>query len=92
MLIQQLARGGFALNLFAAIGQAVTQIAQAIHTISVPSNAQTVGSGANMQRLRRALRIRFPLILDEYVIGSFLQKLPSGARHPGRALSYLHLL
>jgi LPS export ABC transporter permease LptG len=25
-----------------------------------------------MQRLRRALRIRFPLILDEYVMGSFL--------------------
>ena len=72
MLIQQLARGGFALNLFAAIGQAVTQIAQAI-TDKRTSNAQTVGSGANMQRLRRALRIRFPLILDEYVIGSFLR-------------------
>jgi len=26
-----------------------------------------------MQRLRRALRIRFPLILDEYVMGSFLR-------------------
>ena len=26
-----------------------------------------------MQRIRRALRIRFPLILDEYVMGSFLR-------------------
>ncbi len=26
-----------------------------------------------MQRLRRALRIRFPLILDEYVVGGFLR-------------------
>ena len=35
--------------------------------------AQHLGDGAIMQRVRRALRIRFPLILDEYVMGSFLR-------------------
>ena len=35
--------------------------------------ANHIGDGALMQRLRRALRIRFPLILDEYVMGSFLR-------------------
>ncbi len=40
---------------------------------SGPPRARHVGDGAVMQRLRRALRIRFPLILDEYVMGSFLR-------------------
>jgi hypothetical protein len=32
-----------------------------------------------MQRLRRALRIRFPLILDEYVMGGFLRNFVTGS-------------
>ena len=69
ILIQQLARGGIALNLVAGAGQALNRLAQAV-TRKRPSNQHS--NGATMQRLRRALRIRFPLILDEYVMRSFL--------------------
>ena len=71
-LIQQMTRGGFALNFFARAGQRLTAWADRLGS-EHPSAAQTMGDGAIMQRLRRALRIRFPLILDEYVMGGFLR-------------------
>ncbi len=72
LLIQQLARGGFALNVVAGLYQGISRMAGAvIRRRSSPARA--VGDGAAMQRLRRALRIRFPLILDEYVMGGFLR-------------------
>ena len=72
LLIQQLARGGFALNLFAGLSQALSRLFDSIiHKRT--SSLQGIGDGAAMQRLRRALRIRFPLILDEYVVGGFLR-------------------
>ena len=72
LLIQQIARGGFALNLVAALNQGISRIAGAV-TRRRTSSTHTIGDAAGMQRLRRALRIRFPLILDEYVMGSFLR-------------------
>jgi len=72
LLIQQMARGGLALNLIASAGQALTRLVNRIGRKTAPQPA-TIGDGAAMQRLRRALRIRFPLILDEYVMGSFLR-------------------
>jgi LPS export ABC transporter permease LptF len=71
-LIQQMARGGFALNFFARAGQRLTAWADRLAS-DHPSTAPAMGDGAMMQRLRRALRIRFPLILDEYVMGGFLR-------------------
>jgi LPS export ABC transporter permease LptG/LPS export ABC transporter permease LptF len=72
LLIQQMARGGVALNLLSSIGQALTRLVDRV-THKRPASLQTIGDGAAMQRIRRALRIRFPLILDEYVMGSFLR-------------------
>jgi LPS export ABC transporter permease LptG/LPS export ABC transporter permease LptF len=72
LLIQQMTRGGVALNLLSSIGQSLTRVVDRI-TRKRSANVQTIGDGAGMQRLRRALRIRFPLILDEYVMGSFLR-------------------
>ena len=72
LLIQQLARGGFALNLFAGVSQAISRLFDSIIRKRA-SSQQGIGDGAAMQRLRRALRIRFPLILDEYVVGGFLR-------------------
>ncbi len=70
LLIQQLSRGGIALNLVASAGTALGNLATRLR----PSSRSTIeGSGAAMRRLRRALRIRFPLILDEYVMGSTLR-------------------
>ncbi len=70
LLLQQLSRGGFALNLVASAGSAIGKL----FSKARPSRPEgSFGSGARMQRLRRALRIRFPLILDEYVMGNFLR-------------------
>jgi LPS export ABC transporter permease LptG/LPS export ABC transporter permease LptF len=71
-LIQQMSRGGAALNLFATLGQWLTRVAGRLGSNSA-GRARASGDGAAMQRLRRALRIRFPLILDEYVMGGFFR-------------------
>jgi LPS export ABC transporter permease LptG/LPS export ABC transporter permease LptF len=72
VLIQQISRGGFALHLLSSTGQTLTQLIDRLGSKRA-AHTQTIGDGAVMQRLRRALRIRFPLILDEYVMGSFLR-------------------
>jgi LPS export ABC transporter permease LptG/LPS export ABC transporter permease LptF len=71
LLIQQMARGGFALNLIATFSQFLNTCIARFK--ARPVNGHTTGEGAAVQRLRRALRIRFPLILDEYVMGAFLR-------------------
>ncbi len=76
LLLQQISRGGAVLELFANLGQAFTKLFDRIRRNTAAGDqlrAQHVGDGAVMQRIRRALRIRFPLILDEYVMGSFLR-------------------
>jgi LPS export ABC transporter permease LptG/LPS export ABC transporter permease LptF len=72
LLIQQMARGGAALNLLSALGAGVSKLTQRFSS-RARTSGPTIGDGAAMQRLRRALHIRFPLILDEYVMGSFLR-------------------
>ena len=72
LLIQQISRGGFALHLISSAGQSLTQLTDRLGS-KRPARVPTMGDGAIMQRLRRALRIQFPLILDEYVMGSFLR-------------------
>jgi LPS export ABC transporter permease LptG/LPS export ABC transporter permease LptF len=76
LLLQQIARGGAVLELFANLGHAFTKLFDRMRRNTATGDqlrAQHVGDGAIMQRLRRALRIRFPLILDEYVMGTFLR-------------------
>jgi LPS export ABC transporter permease LptG/LPS export ABC transporter permease LptF len=76
LLIQQIARGGFALDLISTAGHAFNRFLQFCTRKRGPHAHhphRTLGDGAGMQRLRRALRIRFPLILDEYVMGTFLR-------------------
>ena len=76
LLLQQISRGGAVIELFASVGHAFSKLFDRIrskHTSIHQPSGQPVGDGAVMQRIRRALRIRFPLILDEYVMGSFLR-------------------
>jgi LPS export ABC transporter permease LptG/LPS export ABC transporter permease LptF len=75
-LIQQMSRGGLALDVVTRGGLALAGVAGRVQALvrgrdSERSSARVEGEG--MQRLRSALRIRFPLILDEYVMGSFLR-------------------
>jgi LPS export ABC transporter permease LptG/LPS export ABC transporter permease LptF len=71
-LIQQLSRGGIALNAFSSIGNSLAKFFNRLFRIR-PGEPGAVGSGDRLRRLRRAVRARFPLILDEYVMGSFLR-------------------
>jgi LPS export ABC transporter permease LptG/LPS export ABC transporter permease LptF len=76
LLLQQMSRGGAVLELFANVGHAFTKLFDRMRRNTAAGDqlrAQHIGDGAIMQRIRRALRIRFPLILDEYVMGSFLR-------------------
>ena len=76
LLLQQISRGGAVLELFANLGHAFTKLLNRMRRNTAAGDqlrAQPLGDGAIMQRIRRALRIRFPLILDEYVMGSFLR-------------------
>jgi LPS export ABC transporter permease LptG/LPS export ABC transporter permease LptF len=71
LLIQQMSRGGFAVDL---VANAASSIARGFDRMRHKRAAnQSIGDGAVMQRLRRALRVRFPLILDEYVMGGFVR-------------------
>jgi LPS export ABC transporter permease LptG/LPS export ABC transporter permease LptF len=69
VLVQQLTHGGFFLDLFASMGQGLNKLWLRVRPARIGAAESTSGS-ERMRRLRRALRIRFPLILDEYVMGN----------------------
>ncbi len=73
-LIQQISSGGAALTAIASLGTAIRR-PKTDPTTGAPTNIQEAFafSTGPMQRLRRALHARFPLILDEYVMSSFVQ-------------------
>ena len=75
LLIQQISRGGAAREVVASIGNGLTKLFDRLRTRRSSNfiDDQHTADGALMQRIRRALRIRFPLLLDEYVMGSFLR-------------------
>ena len=72
VLIQQMSSGGAVLSYVASLGPSMRKphATKERQELAAPSNGR---SGAPMQRLRVALHSRFPLILDEYVMGSFLR-------------------
>lgn len=74
LLIQQMTRGGIALNLLSSCGLALNKLTSRLFR---RRDSETGGAGLSatdsFRRLRRALRSRFPLILDEYVMGGFLR-------------------
>jgi LPS export ABC transporter permease LptF/LPS export ABC transporter permease LptG len=71
LLIQQLSRGGVALSVLSSCGQAFGRFFRRFGG-SKQGFEVSVASGFT-QRVRRSLHIRFPLILDEYVMRSFVQ-------------------
>jgi LPS export ABC transporter permease LptG len=73
LLIQQLARGGFAIHLISGFSASAGRLFDRILRRRRSTIAARVHSSKSSQRLRRALHIRFPLILDEYVMGSALR-------------------
>jgi LPS export ABC transporter permease LptG len=70
LLIQQLSRGGLAINFVSGFGAWCVGIFNRFVYSRQSSATAREHSNKGSQRLRRALHIRFPLILDEYVMGS----------------------
>ena len=75
LLIQQVSRGGLAVNVVSGIGLALSKLFDRFSKSSPPSEAAAQARLTGVQRLRRSLRSRFPLILDEMVMTSFLRNL-----------------
>jgi LPS export ABC transporter permease LptG/LPS export ABC transporter permease LptF len=71
LLIGQLSRGGVALSVFSSIGLGISKTLARFNRKNTLFEAQAMQSSAVM-RARRALRSRFPLILDDYVMREFL--------------------
>lgn len=72
LLIQQMSRGGVALDALSSAGNWLAKSFSRLLRIRTGEPGD-VGSGDRLRRLRRAVRARFPLILDEYAMGSFLR-------------------
>src|SRR5579875_1884695 len=77
VLVQQMSTGGATLAAVASLGAAIRRPSlstddTALAATSLAGNGFGRSTGI-MQRIRRALHARFPLILDEYVMGSFLR-------------------
>jgi len=70
LLIQQMARGGYAIHLINGLTARIGRLFDRLLNRRRSTAATRDHSSNRSQRLRRALHIRFPLILDEYVMGS----------------------
>jgi LPS export ABC transporter permease LptF/LPS export ABC transporter permease LptG len=74
LLLQQMSRGGVALSLVSTLGVALGRLLTRLRRTQ-PQRTEVDISMQLPQRLRSLLRIRFPLILDEYVIRAFAGNL-----------------
>jgi LPS export ABC transporter permease LptG/LPS export ABC transporter permease LptF len=72
LLLQQMTRGGVALHLIAGLGQSLTNLFSRAGR-KQSQGLESMNPGEALRRIRRALRSRFPLILDEYVMTEFLR-------------------
>ncbi len=70
LLLQQMSRGGIALSLLSALGVYLSRGIAHLRK-QQPQRAEVDISMQLPQRLRSVLRIRFPLILDEYIMRAF---------------------
>lgn len=73
LLIQQMSRGGAAVNLLSEASMVAGRAFQSALRKVVGTRDPTAPSNEGLRRLRRMLHSRFPLIIDEYVMGSFLR-------------------
>jgi LPS export ABC transporter permease LptG/LPS export ABC transporter permease LptF len=74
LLLQQLSRGGIALNVFSSLGQALSNVYTRLTKRQDESArpAAAISAEQTLARVRSTLHIRFPLLLDDYVMRQFL--------------------
>jgi len=76
ILIQQMSRGGFAVDLVSGFAAGIRRLPSRLSRKPTPAVNGTIpaaSAGPFRRRVRRALNIQFPLILDEYVMSGFLR-------------------
>ena len=71
LLLQQMSRGGVALSVFGAMGAALSRGVSRLGGEQRPERAGGELTSSVPQRLRSMLHIRFPLILDDYIMRGF---------------------
>jgi LPS export ABC transporter permease LptF/LPS export ABC transporter permease LptG len=72
LLVQQMTRGGVALSAVGSIGLWFSKLYQNVRC-RFPSTTENSRASGLVQRARRILHSRFPLILDEYVMRAFVR-------------------
>jgi LPS export ABC transporter permease LptF/LPS export ABC transporter permease LptG len=77
LLLYQLSRGGIALSIFAAAGDWLKQISARLlpGQDPDPEHIARFTAATVLRRLRSALGLRFPLLLDDYVLREFSTNL-----------------
>jgi LPS export ABC transporter permease LptG/LPS export ABC transporter permease LptF len=73
LLLQQLSRGGIALNIFSSLGQWLSSVyTRLTKRQNEASRPAAISAEQTLARVRSTLHIRFPLLLDDYVMRQFL--------------------
>jgi LPS export ABC transporter permease LptG/LPS export ABC transporter permease LptF len=74
LLLQQLSRGGIAMNIFSSLGQALNNVytRRTKRHDEVQRPVAAISTEQTLARVRSTLHIRFPLLLDDYVMRQFL--------------------
>ena len=79
LLLQQLSRGGIALNIFASMAQSLRTSFTRLRKRSegngdaAGQDSTRLSAAQRLSRIRSSLHSRFPLILDDYVMREFLK-------------------
>ncbi|WP_263384222.1 LptF/LptG family permease [Granulicella arctica] len=85
LLLQQLSRGGIALSIFSSMGQALSRRVLSLFHKGEGDDEGMRTPATVAAFVRRTFRIRFPLLLDDYVMGEY-------AKNFGLVLSALIML
>ena len=73
LLLQQLSRGGIALNIFASAGGWLVRMLEGLmRREETGSEAPRISTAQRLAQFRSSLHIRFPLLLDDYVMREFV--------------------
>ena len=71
VLLQQMSRGGIALSLISTLGLALSRLVARFRSGSGTAREEQALTAQLPQRLRSLLHIRFPLLIDDYIMRSF---------------------
>ncbi len=75
LLLYQMSRGGIALGLFSAIGTSINKLLARFARNGDPTSRSKLDVATLLRRFRSIVRIRFPLLLDDYIMREYATNL-----------------